>query len=189
MTLSKSQKIAAFALLALLMLATRFHHFLPIADASWAVFFAGGFYLASVSRWAFPALMLEAALIDYVTTQHMGVSDYCITVAYGFLVPAYAALWFGGYWLHSRQRLDLRGLALLVASLFVSVSIAYAISDGSFYWLGGRVASPNLAGYVEHFPQYYGYFLGVTCVYVSIVAVLHVLVMLARRNAVNHLAR
>tara|TARA_R110000787_G_scaffold15088_7_gene46446 strand:- start:909 stop:1418 length:510 start_codon:yes stop_codon:yes gene_type:complete len=36
-----------FVGLCLLMLATRFHHFLETADASWAAFFIGGFYLFS----------------------------------------------------------------------------------------------------------------------------------------------
>ena len=57
--------------LAVLMAATRSHHFataLHLPDASWAVFFLAGVYLWRVSM--LPALMAEAALIDYAG--HLG---------------------------------------------------------------------------------------------------------------------
>lgn len=182
MTIAKPRQLAIFAALALLMAATRYHHFLPVTDASWALFFLGGFYLVGASRWAFPALMIEAVLIDYVTTQHLGVSDFCITPAYAFLIPTHAVLWFGGWWLQARQRLDLRGLALLAGSVFVSVSLAYAISNGSFYWLGGRAGAPNWSGYVESFRMYYGHFLSVPSLYIGLAAVLHLLLVWGRRS-------
>lgn len=53
-------------MLAALMAATRSHHFATafhLPDASWAVFFLAGVYLRLVSM--LPALMAEAALIDY----------------------------------------------------------------------------------------------------------------------------
>src|SRR3546814_9698131 len=48
------QRVIVLSLLVLLMAATRTHvftHFTPVPDASWAVFFIGGFYLRNWSRW------------------------------------------------------------------------------------------------------------------------------------------
>lgn len=185
MKLQKPQQIAVCVALALLMAATRFHHFLPIPDASWAVFFLGGFYLAGASRWAFPLLMLQAALIDYVTTQHLGVSDYCISPAYSFLIPTHALLWFGGWWLQARQRFDWLGLARLGGSAFVAVTLAYVVSNGSFYWLGGKIAAPDWNGYRVQFLAWYPHFLSVPLAYIAIASVLHLLVLRLRGAAVE----
>src|SRR3546814_5799109 len=62
------QRVIVLSLLVLLMAATRTHvftHFTPVPDASWAVFFIGGFYLRNWSRWAFPLLMVLAVGIDW----------------------------------------------------------------------------------------------------------------------------
>ncbi len=63
----------AFLLLAALMAATRVHHFASIPDASWAVFFAAGFYLRTQWRWAFPALMAIANMFvnGNITAQNL----------------------------------------------------------------------------------------------------------------------
>lgn len=174
--MSRSQSL--FLVLALVMALTRFHlpnPLLHLADASWAVLFLAGFYLAREWRWAFPALMVEAVAIDYAAIRYLGVSNYCVTLAYSFLLPAYGALWLGGAWLQRRFAMNLRGLALLCAALFVSVTLCYAISNASFYWLGGRVAEPNVSAYVEHFFQWYASFLRVPFLYVGIAALLHLL--------------
>ena len=39
------QRAIILSLLVLLMAGTRLNHFAPVPDASWAVFFIGGFYL------------------------------------------------------------------------------------------------------------------------------------------------
>lgn len=174
MTRPTSLQLSILAGLSLLMLATRFHHFLPVPDASWAVFFLGGFYLRGLARWALPLLMIEAVLIDWFATQHLGVSSYCLTPAYAFLIPTHAVLWFGGGWLQARLRLDLRGAALFAASAFLSVTAAYVISNTSSYWLGGQVPAPNLAEYLANFSRYYVHFLVVPCAYLAAAALVHV---------------
>jgi len=190
----QENRLDLFAILSLLMAVTRFGHIgshVTLPDASWAVFFLGGFYLARQSKWAFPVLMLEAVLVDLIAIRYFGVSNYCVTVAYWFILPSYAALWVGGSWLRRHFSLDLRGLGLLIASLFVSVSVCYLISDGSFYWLGGRKLNPDVAGWAQHFAQWYPHFLTIPFVYVGLAAVAHVLaVQLSRsmrgRNAVSN---
>jgi hypothetical protein len=99
---------SAFAIgfsLAVLMAATCSHHFataLHVPDASWAVFFVAGFYLRPL--WTFPALLALAGVSDYVAITSFGVSDFCMSPAYGFLLPAYGSLWFAGRWYAARHR-------------------------------------------------------------------------------------
>lgn len=87
--------ILIFAGLAFFMAATRFPGLasnLHLQDASWALFFLAGFYLRDHWRWGFPALMALAVVIDLVAIEYFDVSNYCLTVAYWFLVPAYGSL-------------------------------------------------------------------------------------------------
>lgn len=87
------------AVFALLMVATRFHHFgtaLHLPDASMAVFFLAGLYLRR--HLAFVGFMVLAVALDWAAISYAGVSDFCVTPAYSFLLPAYAALWYGGRW-------------------------------------------------------------------------------------------
>src|SRR5215467_14945133 len=110
MTLSNPQRAGIFVILALVMSATRVNHFAALPDASWAVFFAGGFYLSGdpaglralfggATRWAFPLLIAVAVLIDFFVITSQGIdfwSHYCVSAAYWFLLPAYFSLWLGG---------------------------------------------------------------------------------------------
>ena len=54
MTLSNPQRVGLFAILAIVMAATRVNHFAALPDASWVVFFLAGFYLRGSASWAFP---------------------------------------------------------------------------------------------------------------------------------------
>ncbi len=174
MKISFIQRIALLAALAAAMFATRECHVGALPDASWAVFFLGGFYF-STSR-AFLLLMAEAIAIDYVATQHLGISSYCISPAYVFLLPAHGALWFGGRWLRGhRSGLGIRSVSMLAASLFVAVSTCFLVSNGSFYWLSGRAATPTFAGWAANFGHWYFAFLSAPFAYVGMAAVLHVL--------------
>ena len=176
---SHGRRWGAFLALVWAMAATRFGH-LGTAwappDASWAVFFLAGFYLGG-ERWVLPALLLEAIVIDFVAIHDYGVSDYCVTLAYGFIVPAYSVLWLGGAWLRRHCRHRPADLARLASSLVACVTVCFLLTQGSFYWLGSRVADPSLAGWWSNFTRWYGYFLRVTCAYVAVVAVGHVAVV------------
>jgi hypothetical protein len=105
------RNVAIYAALAALMAATRFEHFgsaISLPDASYAVFFLGGLYMARsvrASAAVFAALIIEAGLIDFYATSVQGISDWCMTPAYWFLIPTYGSLWFVGRWfaLHSHS--------------------------------------------------------------------------------------
>jgi hypothetical protein len=170
MTTSKNGNKVGLLLLAGAMLATRLHHFEYLPDASWSIYFLSGFYLFDAR--SFALLMVEAVIIDYVATQHLGVSSYCLSIAYPFVLPAYAALWLGGR-LAARHRHDqlFHRVGWLVLCLLVSVSVCFLLTNGSFYWLSGRAASPDIAGWMAGFQRWYPYFLAVPCIYVAIAVV------------------
>lgn len=171
-------------LLVLLMAATRYHHFgssLHLPDASLAVFFAAGFYLPQ--RKLLPLLLAEAALIDWVAIAIGGVSDWCVSPAYAFLIPAYACLWSGGRWYANRNRFSWSSVVPLVLVLTLATSAAFLISNGSFYLLSGRFPDLSWAQYGERVAHFYGSYVGSVFAYVSFFAFLHVTV-----NTVAHIS-
>src|SRR5436190_8060503 len=124
--------------LSALMAATRFehfgsHHLLP--DASVAVFMLGGFYLARV-RW-FALFLAEALLIDQLATSLAGVSDWCVTPAYAFLLPAYAVAWLAGMWAAKGVRPSLRCVLRAALAFAAGVTGWFVFSNGGFFVFAG----------------------------------------------------
>jgi len=183
MAMTQTRRLGIFLALALMMAVTRIHLSLfqhDVRDASWAVFFLAGFWLRGSGRWAFPLLMAEAVLVDYlVITQQGGQfwSHYCVSAAYWFLLPSYASLWLGGSWLARRQLgLRMQTLGLAVAALVVSVTTCYLVSNGSFYWLSDSVPLPrSMAAWSANLGQWYLPFFETTALYVGLGALVHVL--------------
>jgi hypothetical protein len=166
-----------FALLALSMAATRVNHagsvWLP-PDASWAVFYLAGFYLAREWRWALALLLLEAVGSDCLAIRYYGISNYCATLAYWFILPAYSVLWLGGAWLRRHYQQAAPDLARLCLSLLLSVTLCFLLTSASSYWLSGRIEHPDLAGWWSHLTRWYGHFLTVPCMYVGFAALVHI---------------
>lgn len=181
---SNTQRATLFALLAVLMVTTRFNlpasitHFGPLPDASWAVFFMGGFYLRRWTAWAFPALMGLAVLVDYAVITGQGINfwaHYCTSAAYWFLLPAYFSLWLGGMLLRRHYTgTDGRTLSVLVASLIGAVLACQLLSQGSFYWLSDSVVDPTLSGWWKNFSDWLLPYLGTTAIYVGLGVIVHV---------------
>ena len=186
MSLSTPQRLGIGLLLAAVMLLTRMNHFGIVPDASWAVFFLGGYYLRPQSRWAFPLGMVLAVLVDWWVINATGQSfwaHYCVSVGYWFLVPSYLALWLGGSMLAKRQRgLAWSTLAWLVPVFVVATSACFVLSNGSFYWLSDVVANPTLAGWGKNLGDWYLPYLRTAGMYVSGAVVLHVVVALVARE-------
>lgn len=174
------QSLILLALM-VLMFATRFHHFgtvLHLPDASMAIFFVAGFYLAGTV--ALPLLLLQAGLVDYVAINMAGVSDFCVTPAYSLMFVAYAALWYGGV-LFSRRYYRPALSAALPAGLIALASclVSFLISNGSFYWLGGQYAEPHFAGFLESFFKYMPSFVSVAMAYIAVFGVIHAISVIA----------
>lgn len=180
--LSQRQVQIALVLLAL-MASTRMHHFgsaLHLPDASLAVFLLAGFLIASPLL--FIALLLEAGALDYVAITHLGVSDYCVTPAYWFLIPTYAVLWFAGRYYARMHQHSLRSLGVFAGIAFAAVSAAFFISNGSFYWFSGRYTDTHMTEYLARAAQYYAPYLSSGLLYLGCAAALYAL-LTARGHA------
>jgi hypothetical protein len=160
-------------MLAALMAATRSHHFataLHLPDASWAVFFLAGVYLRPVSM--LPALMLEGALIDYAAVTRGGVSSFCITPAYAFLVPAYSALWLTGRWYAGRYLLALSTLIPLAGSVLVGAVVCELFSSGGFYLFSGYF-KPTFTDFGIRLAKYFPLSLAAMMFYVILAVIVY----------------
>lgn len=180
----------AVALMAL-MAATRFHHFgtpFALPDASLAVFFLAGLWLGG--RYLFATLLFEAGIIDYLAITKFGVSDFCVTKAYVFLLPAYATMWMGGKWCRQHGKFSVASLLQQFGALIAATSTAFLFSNGSFYWLSGRYVSPHWEQYIERFAMYYPPYLTSAAVYVvTIFALVHAIkTILAHKSSQQHTA-
>lgn len=179
-TLTQRPAWIAAGLIAL-MAATRMHHFgsaLHLPDASLAVFLLAGFFIASPLFFA--SLLIEAGVLDCIAITHLGVSDYCVTAAYWFLIPTYAVLWYAGRHLARHHQDNLRGLGMFAGISFAAVSAAFLISNGAFYLFSGRFPEMGLAEYAASVTQYYLPYLSGAVVYLIPAVLLYVL--LARRD-------
>jgi hypothetical protein len=176
-----------FAVFALLMIATRFGHFgttIHLPDMSMAVFFLGGLYLRR--HLAFVFFVLLAVVLDWASISYAGVSDFCVTAAYAFLPLAYAVLWYAGRWYAARLGAGPRSLAGAFAVALVAASLSFAVSNGSFYWLGGRYAEPHMSEYLSRLWQWGPLFVRTTMFYVAAALVIHGLSAWVARTRVGH---
>jgi hypothetical protein len=160
------------AALILLMAMTRYNHFgssAVLPDASYAVFFLGGLFLGRMrgALAVLALLLLEAALVDYYAINFQGVSGWCVTSAYGFLVFAYSALWFVGRWYAPRHALNAQGLAGLFTAAVAAGSLAFVIANVSFYLFAGYFGSMGVAEFAASVTQYYGSYVAVAVMYVG----------------------
>jgi len=170
---------------------TRLNHFgssVTLPDASLAVFFLCGLYLASFPKahWVFVALLLEAALVDYCAVTIDGVSNWCVTPAYSFLVFAYGAMWVAGRWFAQRHTLAARNLLGLFALAAVASTIAFVISNVSFFLFSGRYADMSLLEYTSRVAQYWSSYVGVALFYVACAVAAHMVYLLIKGKAQSH---
>jgi uncharacterized membrane protein YbaN (DUF454 family) len=185
-----SRTLSVFAVLAMLMTATRFDHFgssVALPDASYAVFFLGGLFLSQSRRLAaalFTALILEAGLIDVYATSVQGISDWCMTPAYWFLIPTYASLWLGGAWFSTRYSLRGVGLIGVMMTAFAATSFAFIFSNATFYWFSDRFAAMTAAEYASRVSQYYGSYVSVALLYIACAIAAHVAFQAISRSRV-----
>lgn len=174
MTTGVKTLLTAIALV-VLMLGTRSDHFgsaISLPDASLAVFFLAGFYLRRLPY--FLMFCVLAVLSDYWAIQVRGVSSFCVTAAYGFLLPTYFSLWWAGSW---GSKLALNGagawIKLAVATL-APISLAFAFSSGSFYLFSGYF-EPNWSEAAQRVALYFPRYLLTPLCYLGLAALFHLL--------------
>lgn len=175
--------------LAVLMAATRSHHFASVThlpDASWAVFFLAGFYLRPL--WVFPALLGLAAVSDYVGIAWFGVSDFCVSQAYVFLLPAYGALWLAGRWYARHYRFRASTLPILALALLAGATVCELLTSGGFYFFSGRFEETSFAEFGARLVKYFPYALEGIALYIAAAILVHVVFGLAKsgRSVEDH---
>ncbi len=176
--------------LVLLMSATRFHHFGSVnflPDASLAVFFLAGFYLIKSSAPAakaakrflsgnaavFAVLFVAAVAIDYVAVNFGSVSDWCITPAYLFLLPTYAVMYLAGGWCRRFKEQQFTGALQTAVVLVGSASLAFLVSNVSFYLFSGRFTDMSWLTFGNGVFQYYLSYVGYALLYSAAVLGAH----------------
>jgi hypothetical protein len=150
--------IAVFAILILLMLATRTHHFSSLnhlPSASIAIFFLAGMYLRNVK--AFWFFYILSVTIDLGSSYYRGQFGDCITVTYPALVLGYAVMFTAGFytrpnWQKNTWHINVATVAL---ALFVASSIAFFISNGSYYAFSGKFPELSWAQYTTRVDKYF----------------------------------
>jgi hypothetical protein len=186
--------IILIGLLASAMAATRFNHFgtsFSLPDASYAVFFLGGLYLAKTTRLsliAFMVLVIEAGLIDWDATAVEGISDWCISPAYWFLIPTYASLWLAGGWFALRcspaDSNKTGWISGLGATVFAASSFAFLFSNATFFLFSGRYAEMSWIEYTTRIAQYFVPYVSVALLYIAIaVAIQMAIDIIGRQKA------
>ena len=174
--------LAVFAALAAVMLATRTHSLSQIVhlpDTSLASFFAAGYYIRA--RAAFPALFALGFAIDLVMIRLLSTPDFCFTIAYALLVPAYGVMWAAGRWAHGRLAPKPAALPAVSATICVASLGAEIIASGGFYAFSGRFADPTLAGFGIRLLHYYPYTLLAALTWTGAAAATHVAVLQLRQ--------
>lgn len=174
--LSFRNQIIIVSLLILLMILTRSHHFASahnLADASWAIFFLAGIYLRSV--WPLLGLFALSVGLDFAATAWGGVSDFCITPAYIFLLPAYTSLWLAGRWYAKRYQFAWSTVMPLSASILTGLTLCELFSGGGFYFFSGRIAEASLGEFGGQMIKYFPLYIETFVFYVGIAVMIHAL--------------
>lgn len=184
---SRYGTLALAGALSVLMWVTRGNHSMSpthLPDASWAIFFLVGFYFRQ--RLMLPLFLAQAAIVDYVAITQLGVDNFCVTPAYVFLVPAYAALWFAGRWSAHHFEVQLHNLPRFAAAAFAGTFACELVSSGSFYFLGGRLGATSLAEFGTRLVAYFPGDLGGAALYLGCAALLHLALASHRGSAARH---
>lgn len=172
--LSRRSQVAIGIVLVLLVAMTRGSHFslVNLPSASWAVFFLAGVLLKP--RWVFPLLFLQTTFMDIMSVGWTNAGHHCMTVAYWMLLPAYAALWFGGRLYARWHREQLSSLLVLIPTVLSSALVCQLFSSGGFYFFSGRYDTPTFPGMLERIATYYPQYLSSMALYVGAAAVIYI---------------
>ncbi len=180
------QSLAIALAIALMVIVTRGHHFASIdflPSASYAAFFIAGYYLRSSIM--FIALLALCAGLDMAAVTWGGVSNFCVTPAYGFLLPAYGTMWLAGRWTAANTSWAFSSLFKLSGMVVVASAVAQFFSSGGFYFFGGRYPDPTLVEFGARLVKYYPKQLEAIAFWVVVALIVHVVFGLAKRASAH----
>jgi hypothetical protein len=93
-------------------------------------------------------------LIDTIAISN-GTSSWCVSPAYVFLIPTYAVMWFAGRYCSAFKSLKPTELLMQFGMVALATSVAFLISNGSFYALSGRYTDLSWGQYFARVAKYY----------------------------------
>lgn len=170
-SLSKNHVYLIGGILLFLMIVTRAGFVNHIQDASWAVFFILGFYLRAAI--ALPLFLLVAFIVDISVIQATGGENYCFTISYPFLAPAYGSLWLAGRWFANNYSVNVKGLAYLAIAVVVGTTVCDLFSSGGFYFFSDRFENTTFAEFGTRIATYLPMYMKTTALYVAVAALVH----------------
>ncbi|MXS84480.1 hypothetical protein ABO04_00770 [Nitrosomonas sp. HPC101] len=171
------------SILIVLMIVTREYHFASLHNlpgASWAVFFLAGIYLSS--NWSLFGFLALAWALDSSAYFTVAESEFCLTSAYVFLLPAYSALWAAGRWFATRYQFSWRALAPLSISLLIGTIVCELFSSGGFYFFSDQFEETTFTEFWQRELHYFPLYLQSLLLYVSTAAAIHTLFVLTHRT-------
>ena len=181
---TRAEKLAAL-LLALLMAATRVHHFgigAIAPDASTAVYFLAG--LALASPWWLLLFLAEAVVLDVFAIGIAGVADACISGGYPLLAPAYGALWLAGRTMRKAEQLDWLTAGKFICAITGGVAAFFLIANIG-YFFGSEFFALGVPEYTRRVSRYFSYYEMVTLSYAAAgIAALALAARLSARRAI-----
>jgi hypothetical protein len=121
--------------------------------------------------------MLLAFALDLVAVTWGGVSSFCLSSAYLFLVPAHAALWGAGRWFGRSKALSWSSLPSLGAAVALSTVVAEVLSSGGFYLFSGRFTELSVAELGSRLLTYFPSSLEAMVLYVGMGILVHALLL------------
>jgi hypothetical protein len=164
MILTRSHHFGA-ALKVILTGSNHFGSYLSLPDASWAMFFLAGLWTRAL---VWPVLMMIAAfLVDYLVIAG-GVSSYCFTPGYAFLIPTHMALWGAGRWAAFDAGFKSMQLMRTALALVIGCSAAFVISNAGFYWLSGYFANMYTVSFADAVIHYLPHYLAISSLYIAV---------------------
>ena len=170
-------KQLSFALIiAFFMLLTRGSHVLTavsLPDASLVLFLLGGMYLGTGVKiraaW-FAGFFALATVIDFGAAALDPAQGFCLTNGYWGLIPAYGAMWLGGFWLSKQQDTFANKNIVNYAAVGMFTSfVAFVISTQTYYLFSGRFPANGLIASLQHGWEYLPSWMGFAAMYFAIV--------------------
>ncbi|GJL72829.1 MAG: hypothetical protein NMNS01_20280 [Nitrosomonas sp.] len=188
LTLSIRSQIGISLIFVLLMIITRGHHFASLQNllpgASWAIFFLAGVYLRSA--WPLLAFFALSWWLDLAAFIWGGASDFCLTPAYFFLLPAYTSLWLAGRWYAQQHQFAWRTFMPLSISIIAGLVLCELFSSGGFYFFSGRFEETTLIEFSERLIKFFPMYIESFLFYVGIVLMTHVAFALEHKQIKFH---
>ncbi|SDW86443.1 hypothetical protein [Nitrosomonas communis] len=182
-TLSTRNQMGIGLALVLLMIITRGHHFASLhnlPDASWLIFFLAGVYLRSA--WPLLGFLALGGWLDFAAYTWGGVSGFCLTPAYVFLLPAYISLWLAGRWYAHRHQFSWLTLMPLSLSMMIGLMLCELFSGGGFYFFSGRFESTTWVEFAERSIKYFPMYIESFLIYAGIAIVMHAALVALRQQ-------